>query len=325
MTKRQYRLKPDKPDPRDFLFKAAPPAALPSRIDLRATCSPIVDQGSLGSCTANAIASGLREYLLLAIGSELTQLSRLYLYWHERNLEGTVNEDSGAYIRDGMKVLQQRGCAPEELQPYDINKFTLPPSAAAEAAAPPFKIPAYHRITDLTGVKAALAKGLPVVIGIAVYESFESFNVSMDGNVPMPDKTKEKLLGGHALLIVGYDDTKQQAIVRNSWGATWGDHGYCYLPYAYFADPELTYDLWTADMDVPTPDPVPSREPWADINVDQAVRIIADAKFADGVTPLSDSPDFWLNLAFKYQDDPDSDFRFVGLQMRKFAAYLQGK
>jgi C1A family cysteine protease len=116
--------------------------------------SPIVDQGELGSCTANAIVSGLREYLELKEGKELTPLSRLFLYWHERDVEGTVNEDSGAYIRDGMKALTDIGVAPETDFPYDVSKFTLKPSDQAEKDAANFKITSYHRVTDLNGLRS---------------------------------------------------------------------------------------------------------------------------------------------------------------------------
>src|SRR5690242_15676766 len=115
MTDRKYPLKREKRDLRDYQFRSTAfmsPSELPKKVDLRQQMPPIVDQGSLGSCTANAIASGLREYLLIKAQEEWTPLSRLYLYWHERELEGSVEEDSGAYIRDGMKVLQKRGVCP---------------------------------------------------------------------------------------------------------------------------------------------------------------------------------------------------------------------
>ncbi|ODA41933.1 C1 family peptidase [Desulfosporosinus sp. BG] len=247
MTKRVYKLKPDTEDLRDKVFRSTrftTKTVLPKSVDLRFGCSPIVDQGELGSCTANAIASGLREYWEKQAGS-LTLLSRLWLYWEERNLEGTVNEDSGAMIRDGMKVLQQMGCAPEVDWPYDITKFTLTPPPQATMDAVPFKISEYHRVLSLTTLKAALAEGYPVVLGISVYESFESEQVAQTGIIPLP-KRGEKLLGGHAVLAVGYIDsgkTTGYVACRNSWGEGWGDKGYFYLPYSYFA--KYVTDMWT--------------------------------------------------------------------------------
>jgi len=242
----KYLLKKDTPDLRDHIFCSAlfkVEAHLPTQVDLRKKCSLIVDQGQLGSCTANAIVSGLREYLLEQKAAWVA-LSWLFLYWEERNLEGTVNEDSGAEIRDGMKVLNQIGVCPEADWPYDISTFTNPPTDKMVTDAATYKVAEYHRITSLAQLKAALAEGLLVVIGIEVYESFESDDVASSGVVPMPDTTKEQDLGGHAVLVVGYDDEKGQLIVRNSWGITWGDLGYFYLPYDYYN--KYSSDCWTS-------------------------------------------------------------------------------
>ena len=249
MGKRVYKLKPDTEDLRDKVFRPTQfktITVLPKIVDLRPGCSQVVDQGELGSCTANAIASGLREYWENLSG-KLTLLSRLWLYWEERKIEGTVNEDAGAYIRDGMKVLQKMGCAPETDWPYDITKFAQTPPAKATRDASQFEITEYHRVTNLTLLKTALAEGYPVVIGIKVYESFESDQVAQTGIVPLP-KRGEQLLGGHAVLAVGYKDDskiKGQGVVicRNSWGESWGDKGYFYLPYSYFS--RYVTDMWT--------------------------------------------------------------------------------
>jgi len=246
---RIYNLRPDPEDHRDWLYMSVfvtGDAELPAYVDLRATCSGIVDQGELGSCTANAIASGLREYWELQDGTD-TRLSCLWLYWKERSLEGTIPEDSGANIRDGMKVLQQMGCAREDDWPYDISKFTDTPSKKSSRNAMNYKIAAYHRVVSLVDLKTALADGYPVVLGIMVYESFESSQVEATGIVPLP-RRGEKCLGGHAVLAVGYaDDAKRmgtgKVICRNSWGDNWGDKGYFYLPYSYFRS--NVSDMWT--------------------------------------------------------------------------------
>lgn len=241
---RQYNLKADVQDVRDVIFDSLNIfRQLPKSADLRSGMSPVVDQGELGSCTANAIASGLREYLELKSGKPLVRLSRLFLYWHEREIEGTVDVDSGASLRDGMKVLSTIGVSPESDYPYVVSNFTDKPTSQAEADAAAYKISAYHRVISLNQLKASIADGYPVVMGIEVYESFESQEVAVTGVIPLPDPSKEQLLGGHAVLAVGYDDTQSQVIVRNSWGASWGDKGYCYMPYAYFNN--YVSDMWT--------------------------------------------------------------------------------
>jgi C1A family cysteine protease len=243
----KYHLVADKHDERDLVFEATrkPKNKLPDSIDLRDKfpAEPF-DQGQLGSCTANALV-GLREYLEVIDQKPYTHLSRLFLYYFERYIEGTVNEDSGAMLRDGMKVLQKLGVCPELDDEYNIKKFTQKPSDQAIADASQFKIKEYHRITSIKGVQQALVEGQPVAIGFMVYESFESYDVAENGIVPIP-KAGEQKLGGHAVLVVGYKNIndKLHFIVRNSWGTDWGDKGYCYIP-ATFVTKGIIMDMWT--------------------------------------------------------------------------------
>jgi len=242
-----YNIVKDTPDLRDKIFVPSViknVSQLPSSVDLRPLMSPIVNQGELGSCTANAIVSGLREYIELRTNlATFVRLSRLFLYYEERVIEKTVNSDSGAQIRDGMSVLQKIGVCPELLDPYIINIFTNKPTVIDLQTAGKYKISNYYRVNTLNDLKLALAEGLPVVLGIMVYESFESDSVAKTGLVPMPNISQEQLLGGHAVCAVGYNDNKGYVVVRNSWGVEWGDKGYFYLPYSYIV-PNLTTDMW---------------------------------------------------------------------------------
>jgi len=245
LPKHIYKLKPDKEDLRDYSFAALKIkhiAQLPEKVDLRKGCSPVVDQGRLGSCTANAIVSGLREYLEILDKKKLIFLSRLFLYYEERKIEGTIESDSGAQLRDGMKVLNKMGVCPETDEPYDISRFKIRPSAKALKDAVKYVITSYNRVWDLNDLKVSLAEKSPVVCGIRVYQSFESDEVSQTGLVPMP-KSGEAFLGGHAILAVGYDEKKKLVIMRNSWGLEWGDHGYFYIPYDVFNF--LVMDMWS--------------------------------------------------------------------------------
>jgi len=246
---RKYKLVKDKIDSRDLEYRqrhVVDVELLPGKIDLKEKCSPIVDQGQLGSCTANAIVSGLREFMLINNDSRkpFERLSRLFLYWWERYLEGSINSDSGASLRDGMKVLKQKGVCLEVSWPYDITTFETSPTQNEIIEANDYTIPGYQRIRSINEVKHALLLNHLLVFGMTVYQSFES--VGNDGIVPIP-KAEEKQLGGHALCIVGYDDDINNGsfIVRNSWGETWGDSGYCYMPYSMF---ESIFDIWTVKL-----------------------------------------------------------------------------
>jgi len=226
--------------------------APPPRVDLRPGMPPVYDQGQLGSCTANAIGAAVHYDELRQGVARPVQPSRLFLYYLERTLEGSIHEDAGAYLADGVRVLSQWGYCDEQLWPYDIDQFTRNPSRAAYAAAAKAKVRDYAKVRqDRAHMQAALAAGHPVVIGFTVYESFESEQVAETGVVPMPGP-KEEVLGGHAVLIVGYDGPTQRYIVRNSWGEDWGDRGYFTVPQAYFEDPRQASDLWVVNT-VPPP------------------------------------------------------------------------
>lgn len=160
-------------------------------------------------------------------------------------MEKTVDSDSGAQIRDGIKSVGKQGDCPEPLWPYVPTKFSVKPPAACYQNAIQHKAVSYQRVArNMNQIKGCLASGYPFVFGFSVYDSFMSAAVAKTGHVAMP-KPSEKLEGGHAVLAVGYDDAKQWVIVRNSWGTGWGRKGYFTLPYAYLLDENLSDDFWT--------------------------------------------------------------------------------
>ncbi len=240
-----YGWLPDRPDQRDHDFAMAQTArSLPPAVDLRDGCPPVYDQGQLGSCTANAIAAAYQYEEMRQRATLAFTPSRLFIYYNERAKEGTIQSDSGAMIRDGFWTLQHNGVCPESDWPYDPSRFAMTPPASCFQEAVPFETHAYQRVTRSTAaLKGCLAAGNPVVIGFTVYESFESDAVANTGVMPMP-KPHEGVLGGHAVLVVGYR-ADGYWIVRNSWGAGWGDKGYFYMPQSYLSNPHLSSDFWT--------------------------------------------------------------------------------
>ncbi len=246
-TNKHYGWVPDLPDQRDQLYSApvATLQTLPPQIDLRAQCPPVYDQGQLGSCTANAIGAAVQFDEMKQQLPRVFVPSRLFIYYNERVIEGTVNSDSGAMIRDGIKSVGAQGTCPETQWPYTITKFTKKPPAKCYTTARKHKAILYQRLLhSLNQLKGCLASGYPFVFGFTVYESFESQQVAKTGQVPMPTPG-EQVLGGHAVLAVGYNDDQQRFIVRNSWGASWGTKGYFTMPYPYLLNSHLANDFWT--------------------------------------------------------------------------------
>lgn len=197
-----YNLQPQAEDLRDFKLAAAEAVKLPKKTDLRANCPPVFDQGMLGSCTANV---GVAAYMMLKNFSN--ELSRLYLYYEERRLEGTTEKDVGATMRSIGKALNKTGVCLEPLWPYVAENYDDDPPENADSDAAGREIASYKMLDGVFAVKQYIASNnLPVMAGMKIYESFESAAVSQTGIAAVPDITKERLLGGHAVLIVGYDD-----------------------------------------------------------------------------------------------------------------------
>ena len=245
MKVRKLNWRPDLPDQRDHIFSPTRVSVnkLPKSKDLLHLCSPVEDQGELGSCTGNAIAGAI-ELLEKKKKTEFFDISRLFIYFCEREYLGEIDQDNGAFIRDGIKAIRRTGAAREDLWPYITSRFAERPSDVAYADAAKRRFTSYQRITTLPHMLRCLADGFPFVFGFSVYSEFMSDHVAATGRVNMPGPG-ETMEGGHAVLAVGYSMKAKRFICRNSWGEAWGLKGYFTMPFDYLADRNLSDDMWT--------------------------------------------------------------------------------
>jgi C1A family cysteine protease len=253
----RYPLVRDLPDNRDFLYTIEPRelhAPLPHRVDLRRHCPRVQDQGEPGTCTAHAVAAAYAFEQRVQHFRPITP-SRLFIYYNERSMTGQRGLNCVVRLRDALKAVYKRGVCPEVLWPYKEDSKTLrakPPKETFEVAAAR-RIVEYHRIPIgtmsrgkfLQHLKRCMADGCPFVFGFALYKSFESPEVKKSGIMPVPDHKREKPIGGHAVMAVGYNDQRKAVLVRNSWGLTWGIKGYFWMPYRLITDPDFAHDFWT--------------------------------------------------------------------------------
>ncbi len=203
------------------------------------------DQFHLNSCSANAIAAALRYDELKEGRPHVPSPSRLFIYYNERVLAGVVGTNSPVSLRDGYRTVAKVGACPEAIWPYDARRFRRQPTPPCYHAARHHRAIAYYRIRRaISHLRACLAERYPFVMALAIHESAMGRAVGRTGVLPVPTR-RDRLIGGHAVLVVGYEHASRRLIFRNSWGRTWGDRGYGYLPYAFVASPDLAWDFWT--------------------------------------------------------------------------------
>jgi len=227
-------------DRRDFRMVCGA-AELPRRVDLRHLCSPVEHQDQLNSCTANATV-GAMEMLERRQGIEQRDLSRLFVYWNTRVIDGSADKDIGSYISSAMKAVKKSGACLESVWPYDVSKVFTEPSYEAYQDGLERQAIEYARVEQGPGVLQTLSRGFPVVFGMMLYGSFDPV-AGRTGTAPVP-QPGEPRVGGHAMLIVGYDMDEQMYLVRNSWGGRWGDGGYCKVPFGMVDNPAMSWDFW---------------------------------------------------------------------------------
>ena len=236
----------DRPDRRDFIYTPAKIKSLPAHVDLSARCPPVYNQRTLNSCSANALAAAVWMAERQS-GRKPSAVSRLFIYYNERAREGTIGSNDPVPLRDGFKSLAKQGVCAESIWPYRVSCFSERPPGPCYRAALKRRARSYQRIRQkIAHLKYCLADGHPFVMGVAVYkgQGLESSAARRTGRVGMPSGRRD-LVGGHAVLAVGYSDRRQSFLVRNSWGRGWGLRGYFWLPYRYVSNPTLAWDFWT--------------------------------------------------------------------------------
>jgi C1A family cysteine protease len=263
MTERKLVYKFKTPDPRNYIYNAVfdgkekteiatitMPAAHTTKIVSKITSTkdfklaylpPIIDQSNLGDCVANAFS-----YCISSQTKNNLSISRLYLYVNSRILDNTpLNNDNGTTIQTACNAIKNYGAVKETTYPYVISNFSKFPSLSIYQNAKLFRNFTYTFVRqNLTSLKNCLnTYNIPIIFGFAVYSSFMTDAVAKTGNVPMPDTKTEQMLGGHCMCIVGYNDATSMFLCANSWGTSWGNKGYCNLPYTYLLDKTLATDF----------------------------------------------------------------------------------
>lgn len=305
-----YRRDPEDANDKKYAARRYQSSNLPPKVDLRSYLTTVEQQGDLNSCTANAMA-GAYEYLAMRQLGTSGDVSRLFIYYNARHLDGSAEEDEGTYLRNCIKTLQQYGACLEKTWPYHPQSVFHQPHENAYDEAARFLIEDAERIDiDLYAMKHCLAEGYPFAFGLQLFSSFDQ--AENKGRVPMPDPENEEHYGGHAMLCVGYSDKDKMFVVRNSWGTDWGNEGYCYIPYAYMTNPEYNSDCWTirsvTDLDF-------SEGVWQEEGsfFDQIIPLVAemltiedDLESSDEETEVSDEA--YDNEAELSDEDEDEDY-----------------
>jgi C1A family cysteine protease len=249
---RSYGWKRDLPTHPDNYLSVAHHTVLakfpPSKFLPESFLPAVFDQGQISSCTSNSLGAAF-EYEQKKQGLTDFTPSRLFIYYNERLIENSVSADSGAALSDGIKVLTDIGVCPESIWPYDVSKYADMPTDIAFTDAKPHKILGSKPVpVSIHGIKTMINMGYPVAFGFSVFDSFQSQRMADTGIMTMPART-EQLLGGHAVMMIGYSDTMQAGHhtgfikVRNSWGDKWGQKGSFWMPYDYIIA-GLTSDYW---------------------------------------------------------------------------------
>lgn len=216
------------------------------QVDLTDNFPQVLDQGYLGSCVSNCMSNALK-YLLKKTKQKYFQPSRLYIYYNARVLLMGLSpdQDTGISIKNCCSAVKKYYACNEKIWKYNIKNFNLKPSIEAYENARIIDEIRYYRIdNNLNSIRLALSSGLPILYGFLAYESFESDDLAKTGIMKYPDIEKEKALGGHCVLIVGYDDDTRTVKCQNTWGTQWGNNGYFTVSYRIIQNENISWDFY---------------------------------------------------------------------------------
>jgi C1A family cysteine protease len=242
----RFKVRASLSDWRDFRYKSTK-LPLKESVDFRPWSSKVEDQLHLGSCTGQAVVGAYELILKKQLPENFKELSRLFVYYNARLIEGNVEEDQGAYVKDAVKAVYKYGVCSEELWPYDIDLFALPPSIASYEDAAHRTIKNYYKVEGLTNILDAVNSGYPVIASMQVYSNFDEVETTPNFILPHPTKNDD-VVGGHAIVVVGYDLLKKLILCRNSFGDKWGLAGHFWIPFDYVV--ANFSDNWIFDIDI---------------------------------------------------------------------------
>ncbi len=239
-----FKIQPSLPDERDYVYHSDTPEVLRNSVDLREWDTIVESQNSLSSCSSNALTNAYELMVKHEYPEYFVHLSRLFIYYNTRAEYGSITEDKGMFLRDGLKSLSKFGVCSEELWPYDLDKYDDRPTDDCYEDAKKRKILKYQKLISTYYITEVLNNNKPVVFGMEIYDSFMDLNERIS-TVNLPSR-KERSLGGHAMCMVGYDLDQRLFLAKNSFGSDWGDNGYCWIPFDYIK--QEGYDIWTFDI-----------------------------------------------------------------------------
>lgn len=235
------------PDPRDYIYQSTQ-AAVKDRVDLREWDSPIEDQNELGSCVGHSIANAYELNLKRSYPGFYRDLSSLFVYYNARLIDGSVGEDVGTTIRSGLKGGRDYGICQERLWPYIIENFDDKPPVSAYEDAATRTVTEYQRVSTLEDILDSLNNFSPVVIALELFPGFDQVD-EINPVIAMPSDN-ELSIGLHAMSCIGYNQSKQMLLAKNSYGRSWGALGYCWIPYKYFK--KYNVENWRFEIQQPT-------------------------------------------------------------------------